>query len=408
MSSELLLEPDAFAYGGKSVATMPSGKRCFIRGGVPGDSLRAVLRQEKKSYAEAEIIEIVKPSPKRIVPVCPFAADRSCPGCAYAQVDYSVELEWKQRQFERFLLHSGIVTEREILAPAGAAQRTGWRNKIKLTADKKRPVVKTGYLMDDNRTVLDLRDCLLARPEISRLMRETLSSGEFRDSLPEGRSTLTFRFTPHDGALLLEREKANGFLLDSIPPYGDFHVPRFSFFQINTAMMSRLAAEFIRIAGELKPELFIELYCGCGVFSVLAVEAGIGKVYGSEIDSDSIAAAERNLHEHGVPHCRFLSGDAAKALGQLPLKTARRTLLLVDPPRAGLDPKVVDALNRSSVRDLIYVSCAPDTLARDLVRLGAHGWRVVSARLFDLFPSTSHFESMTLLNRANRSAAADE
>lgn len=399
MSSEILLEPDAFAYGGKSVATMPSGKRCFIRGGVPGDCLRVALRQEKKSYAEAEIIEIVKPSPDRIVPVCPFAADRRCPGCSYAQVEYPVELEWKQRQLERFLLHTGIVTAEKILAPVGAVQRTGWRNKIKLTVSKNASEVKTGYLMEDNRTVLDLRDCLLARPEISRLMRETLSSEEFRAGLPEGRSNLTFRFTPHDGALLLEQEKENGFLLDSIPPYGEFHVPRFSFFQINTAMMSRLAAEFIRIAGEMKPELFVELYCGCGVFSVLAVEAGIGKVYGVEIDAGSIAAADRNLHEHGVPHCKFLANDAVKALGQLPLKTNQRTLALVDPPRGGLEASVIEALSSGSVRDLIYVSCAPDTLARDLVRFGARGWRVVSSRLFDLFPSTSHFESMTLLNR---------
>ena len=399
MSSELLLEPDAFAYGGKSVATMPSGKRCFIRGGVPGDCLRAVLKQEKKSYAEAEILEIVTPSPDRILPVCPFAANRSCPGCSYAQVEYSVELEWKQRQLERFLLHFGIVTEEKILPPVGALQRTGWRSKIALTAEKNGPVVKTGYRMEDNRTVLDLRDCLLARPEISRLMRETLSSPEFRASLPEGVSRLTFRYTPHDGARLLEQEKQEGFLLDAIPPYGEFHVPRFSFFQINTAMMSRLAAEFIRMAGELKPELFVELYCGCGVFSVLAVEAGIGKVYGVEIDPDSIAAAERNLREHGLPHCKFLPGDAAKAIGQLPLKTDRRTLLLVDPPRTGVERKVIEALNQSSALDLIYVSCAPDTLARDLVRLGAGGWRVVSARLFDLFPSTAHFETLILLNR---------
>lgn len=395
----MILTPDAFAYGGKSVATMPSGKRCFIRGGVPGDRLRVALKNEKKSYAEAEIEEIVEPSGKRIAPVCPYAASRECPGCSYAQVEYSVELDWKQKQFERFLLHSGFVTEERILPPVGAVQRTGWRNKIKLTVDKKGDEVTIGYLKDDNRTVLGIADCLLARPEISRLMKEKLSSSEFRSSLPEGRSSLTFRFTPHDGALLLEESEDDGFLLDSIQPYGDFHVPRFSFFQINTAMMSRLAAEFIQIAGTLKPDLFIELYCGCGVFSVLAVEAGIGKVYGVEIDRKSIAAAERNLHEHGLPHCKFISGDAAKALGQLPVNSERRSLLLVDPPRAGLEAKVIDSLKTSSLKDMVYVSCAPDTLARDIGLLGKQGWQVVSARLFDLFPSTSHFESVTLLKR---------
>ena len=405
MSSEVIVEPDAFAYGGRAVATLPSGKRCFIRGGVPGDRLRVVIDREKKSYATAEIAEILTPSPDRTAPVCPHAASGLCPGCAYAHVAYPVELAWKQRQFERFLIQSGIVAEDRILPPVGAAQRTGWRNKIRLTVEKHGREVKTGYLQEDNRTVLDLRDCLLARPELSRRMRRTLTSPEFRESLPEGRSRLTFRFPPHDGALLLEQEKCPRFLLDSIPPYGDFHVPPRSFFQINTAMMSALSAEFLKIAKECAPELFIELYCGCGVFSVLAAEAGIEKVYGVELDANAIAAAQLNLREHNLPHGKFISGDAARSPGQLPLNTDHRTLLLVDPPRGGVEGSLLEALNASPLQWMVYVSCAPDTLARDLVRLGSGGWRVVSSRLFDLFPSTSHFESLTLLKRGTGSTA---
>ena len=90
MSSEVIVEPDAFAYGGRAVATLPSGKRCFIRGGVPGDRLRVVIDREKKSYATAEIAEILTPSPDRTAPVCPHAASGLCPGCAYALVAFPV------------------------------------------------------------------------------------------------------------------------------------------------------------------------------------------------------------------------------------------------------------------------------------------------------------------------------
>ncbi len=394
---ELILKPDAFAYRGKAVAAMPSGKRCFIRGGAPGDTLLCEITKEKKSYAEAEIKEIISPSPDRIKPVCKYAGQ--CPGCSYSHVNYSCELEWKQRQFERFILHSNLADSSVMQKPAPAPQRAGWRNKIKLTADKQGDNISIGYLMEDNRTVLDIRDCLLARPEISRLISAKLNDSAFRAGLPEGRSNLTFRFTPHDGAILLEESDSDEFLTDTIRPYGEFAVPRTSFFQINIAMASRLAAEFVKILERLKPEVFIELYCGCGVFSVLAAENRVSKVYGVEIDPDAVRAANKNLHEHGLPHCKFLAGDAVKMLSQLPLKSKQRPLVLLDPPRTGLEKRVIDALSESSVNDVVYVSCGPDTLARDLAIFREQGWRIVQTGLFDLFPSTAHFESLTLLKR---------
>jgi len=395
--SETILVPDAFAYGGKAVASLPSGKRCFLRGGVPGDHLRIRMEKEKKSYAEASIEEIVKPSQSRIPPVCPYAG--KCPGCSYLQISYSDELEWKQKQFAYFMRKTGVVPEERIRPPAVASARTGWRNKIRLTVEKNKTEVSVGYLGDDNTTVLDIRNCLLARPEISSRMTGLLADSAFRDSLPEGKSRLTFRFTPKDGVKLLERDSFDGLLTDSIPHYGEFQVSRDSFFQINTEMMSHLGEHFIRIAKSLKPELFVELYCGCGVFSALAAEAGIRKVYGVELDRGSIAAAELNLRARGLPHAKFLAGDAVKAVGQLPLAVNKASLLLVDPPRTGLDGALIGALGKSSVRNLIYVSCGPDTLARDLVLFGRQGWQVVETGLFDLFPSTFHFESLTLLSR---------
>ena len=397
---DVILKPDAFAYRGKAVAAMPSGKRCFIRGGAPGDLLSVEIVREKKTYAEAEIREILTPSPQRVRPLCPYAGE--CPGCRYAHVTYAAELEWKQRQFERFLVHPGLAAPSAMRPPAAAPQRTGWRNKIRLTAEKSGSSVRTGYLMEDNRTVLDLRNCLLACPEISRRMEEKLNDSLFRAHLPEGRSFLTFRFTPSDGALLLEEGCGGEWLTDTLPSFGDFSVPRGSFFQINTGMAARLGPEVLRILRTAAPEIFIELYCGCGVFSALAAEAGVERIFGVEADAESVRAASRNLRERGRPRSRFLAGDAVRMLDQLPLHPDRRALLLVDPPRTGLEKRVIETIGKSSIHDLVYVSCGPDTLARDLALFKAQGWQVEETGLFDFFPSTAHFESLTYLKRGSQ------
>lgn len=397
---DVILKVDAFAYRGKAVAAMPSGKRCFIRGGAPGDVLAVEIVKEKKSYAEGVIREILTPSPNRIRPVCPYAGE--CPGCSYAHVGYATELEWKQKQFERFLVHPGLVDPAAMRKPVPADRRTGWRNKIRLTVEKSGETVRTGYRMEDNRTVLDIRNCLLACPEIARMMEKKLGDEDFRSHLPEGTSFLTFRYTPADGAILLEEEGVElkrKWLTDTIPAFGDFSVPRASFFQINPGMASRLGEEFLRIVRKVEPELFLELYCGCGVFSALAAEAGVERIFGVEIDSESVRAASRNLRSRGLPRCRFLAGDAVRMLDQLPLHPERRSLLLVDPPRTGLERRVIETIGKSSVRDLVYVSCGPDTLARDLALFRNQGWTVVETGLFDFFPTTAHFESLTYLKR---------
>ena len=219
--------------------------------------------------------EILTPSPNRIRPVCPYAGE--CPGCSYAHVGYATELEWKQKQFERFLVHPGLVDPAGMRKPVPADRRTGWRNKIRLTVEKSGETVRTGYRMEDNRTVLDIRNCLLACPEIARMMEKKLGDREFRSHLPEGTSFPDVplyargrRDPAGGGGGGAETKVADGY--DSC--LRGFLGSRASFFQINPGMASRLGEEFLRIVRKVEPELFLELYCGCGVFSALAAEAG--------------------------------------------------------------------------------------------------------------------------------------
>ncbi len=390
------LEPDALAFGGKSVGTLPSGKRCFVRGGAPGDRLQVELTAEKKNFAEGVLKKVETPSPDRIIPVCEYARAGTCAGCSYAHVRYETELEWKQKQLERFLVHSGLVESLE--EPQGAPHRLGWRNKIKLTAERNGDSLKIGYLMDDNRTVLPIRRCLLARTELQEGIDRILTD-EFRAAVPEGRSSLTFRWTPQDGTVLLESDGGPDVLTDTIRPFGDFHVPRDGFFQINTSAMSPLALYAGDLIRENHPDLLIDLYCGCGLFSAVAAENGVHKIFGVEQNPASIDAARLNLQERGLSRCRFLAGDVEDTLPQLPLATAENAMILIDPPRTGMARGIPEQLARSAAKSMIYISCGPDTLARDLKIFTANGWTVLTAKLFDLFPATSHFETVVFLRK---------
>ena len=398
MDDPQLIRPDSFAYGGRAAGSLSSGKRCFIRGGVPGDLLKVRLLKDKKNYAEASIENVETPSTRRIRPACPYA--KQCPGCSYLQTDYDFELEWKQKQFLWFMKHTGCVPEETVRPPVRAEKRTGWRNKIRLTAHRNGDYIAIGYLAEDNVSVIDIRNCLLARPEISGSMTALLSDPDFRKKIPEGSSHLTFRFTRKNGVLITENTPSDLVLSDSVPGFGEFHVPLNDFFQINNEMTAHLCRAAARIISSLKPERFIELYCGCGLFSAVAAQCGVHKIYGVELNRKSIEAARQNLRDRGLPRAKFLAGDAYRMLDQLPLSSAEKTLLLTDPPRTGLDGRVISALGKSAVRHLIYVSCGPDTLARDLVLFAKDGWQVAETGLFDLFPGTAHFETLTYLTRA--------
>ncbi len=377
MNELFTIEPDALAYGGRAVGTLPSGKRCFIPGGAPGDTLEVRVTADRKSFAEARIERVVRPSEMRIGPQCPYAG--ICPGCAYQHVAYECELAWKQKQFERFLVHPGLV--KSVEPPVPAPQRLFWRNKLKLTCENG----KKGYLGEDNRSLVPVTDCLLARKE--------LAGFAFSDSVPDSpdRSQVTYRCTEKDGAFRVGDPFR--IVTEEIPGHGTFQVPAGSFFQVNREAFALLADSFVRLVKPHSFDSFTEFYCGSGVFSRLAAECGIPEICGIESDPEAVNTASKN-----VPGAKFIAMDSGKAARRI-RPDAGRSLILADPPRTGLDDAARHALARAKADAFLYVSCGPDTLQRDLREFVSCGWKIASSRLFDLFPATAHFESMTLLLR---------
>lgn len=401
---KLEINIDSFAFGGAGVGKLPDGKVCFVRGAAPGEQVEVELTDEKKSYSYGRLLSVTRPSRSRIVPECPLAVNgrnspKCCPGCSYLHVDYATELQWKQRQLENFLLRGNLVEKQRIRPPEGAPQRTSWRNKIRLTAGVTKGKAVLGYKGEDNETVIDVPDCPLARKSIREKLQEYR-----RTPVPKGITHVTFRWTLRDGVLVRPNTEPprTRFLNEQLGHHGDFCVPEASFFQINVPMAAKLAeaaAERIEAGGA---EYLLELFCGVGVLSLVAAQSMERlQVVGVELDKLAVQAARLNAKtRHLSSRCRYYAGDAENMLAQASKDLPpEKTMILVDPPRCGLTGKLCREITAFGPRAILYVSCAPDTLRRDLEILAASGYEVCDVKLFDLFPGTAHFETVTVLRR---------
>ena len=379
------------AFGGDGVGRLPDGKVCFVPGALPGETVRAGIIREAKSFARAELLEVQNASPERREPDCPLAG--TCPGCVYRHASCECELEWKNRQFTDFLTRSNPAAgEIRFLSPLGAPSRNGCRNKLTF-------VCENGafcYRGFDNKTAVPVQDCPLGHPAI----RELLATAE---PGPDGQKR-TFRRTLHDGALDSGSDawRRIPHLTERLGPYGEFRVPKTSFFQVNPDMAPKLAERILALLKETGAEQLLELYCGAGIFSILAAEAIPGlKARAVELDAAAIEAAKFNAAQHGVSgRCTFLAADAGEAF-HTPASSCNpaKSCVLVDPPRTGLPASLTHEIGQFAPEAVLYVSCGPDTLRRDADRLAEHGYVIQTAGMVDMFPATGHFESVTLFRR---------
>ena len=371
MKSVEKLTIDAIAYGGEAVGRLASGAVCFVRGALPGEEVEVEITETKKRFARGKVLSLLTASPHRISPACPYAA--ACPGCAFQHCTYDLETEWKQKQFERFL--KKFPGERMAFFPA--PERFFQRNRLKLACEKG----KAGYRGFDNKTLVPIEQCLLVRQEINSALQKTILPDE---------GTLFFRSTPSWSGEVSELQSE--YLTETIPDAGTFKVPARGFFQTNTAVAAELCARVVRTVREFNAKNILELFCGVGVFSIAAALKIPGlQCHGIELSNTSIETAKLNADSYGLGNrCSFHAGDAAD------YPEGKYDLLLLDPPRNGLEKKLVRKILKSDIPVLIYISCGPDTLQRDLELL-SEKYTVLRAGALDMFPCTAHFETFTIL-----------
>ena len=381
------------AFGGDGVGRLPDGKVCFVPGALPGETVLVELVRQAKSFARARLVRVEVPSPDRIEPDCPLAG--TCPGCVYRHAAPACELEWKNTQFRDFLTRGNPSGEAiRFLPPVQAPRRSGYRNKLTF-------VCENGafcYRGLDNQTAVPIPDCLLGHDDLRALLASAKPSADGRKR--------TFRRTDRDGALDSGTSAwvRVPYLTETLGGFGEFRVPKTSFFQVNTDMAPVLAGRVIELLQSLAPGMLLELYCGVGVFSVLAAEAVPELTARAvELDRGAIEAAEANAAAHGVSaRCTFMAADAARAFATLSDGCdPRRCCVLADPPRTGMAASLLHEIGRFAPESVLYVSCAPDTLRRDADLLSQYGYRAATAGMLDMFPGTAHFESVTVFRRAS-------
>ena len=402
MANTFELEITDIAFGGNGLGRK-DGFVYFVPGTLPGELILAEETARKKNFGTARLIEILRSSQNRITPLCPLALDPCkntknalghCPGCSYQHVKYDEEIKIKNRQLENFIRHNLKIDPATVMdAPMPSPSDLNYRNKIVLHLSKN----ILGYFADDNDSIIDVMNCPIADPEINAKL------AEIRTDLNKysGSSDITFRYTRKDQVQFwIENSPVDG-VLEEETALGTLEVPCKSFFQVNLKCADLLAAETVKMAKDSSASSLVDLYCGCGFFSITAAKSGIESVIGVDSDPDTIKSAVKNAVTHGLADkCRFSAKSAEIFMTENSRKMKTdETVVLLDPPRGGLSLKLKNQLISTGVKKIIYISCAPDMMARDMKFLCECGFKLKKARLFDMFPRTSHFETIAHLEK---------
>ena len=371
----------SFANGGEAVGTLESGKSVFIRGAIPGEKVELEIVQEKKRFARAKLVKVIEPSDERITPECPHFG--ICPGCSYLHIPYELEVEWKQRQLE--WLTRNLEVEK-FCAPNPSPKRFGWRNKIVLHSRNG----VCGYFSEDNESLFKVEKCPISLPEINELIAQCNTDTE-RD--------IVLRKSVCDEAHIFTAKCSCGTLTEDIPGFGKFQVDSCGFFQTNIEVAAMLLEKVVAALKAEEVKELCELYCGVGVFAIAAAQNIPDiRVRACEISAPAVKLAAGNAEMHGVSErCTFQHADAGKFFARYRPQEKRYTLL-VDPPRSGMDKAMLSAILKHAPEKIIYISCAADTLSRDLEEL-RELYTVKSLTLFDMFPGTAHFETLAILEK---------
>jgi tRNA/tmRNA/rRNA uracil-C5-methylase (TrmA/RlmC/RlmD family) len=386
------VEAHGTSLGGRVVARLSDGRVCFVHGGIPGEQLRIRLTAMKKSFAEADLVEVLTASPDRLAPPCPIYG--RCGGCQYQHVAYPRQVELKTRQLTDALQRIGGVRVSAIDEVHASPSPWAYRNRIEL-----HPAGKGyGFVTVDDHTILPITTCPIARPEVNAEIARLPSAAGLAEA-----TRVSIRWAPGNGAVTSLRETPEElpWRLEHVggKPYA---VPTGSFAQVHTEVAEILFKLIGRWLSPLTAQRIIDAYCGAGFLGLAVTDR---PVLGLELDASSVEAARQNAETRGLAATHTYLAGNVDALLEAQLAPAAAgtaapsTCVILDPPRAGCGAGTISALGRQKPAWLLYVSCDPATLARDLKVLMPLGYRVERTALLDMFPQTAHFESVVLLAR---------
>ena len=385
----LTLELTALGREGEALAETADGKPAFVFGGVPGETVTAEIVAERRGYAAARVVETLTPSPHRVEPECRYFG--ACTGCQWQHIAYERQLEMKREILaDAFRRVGGL--EIEPLPALPSPDRLGYRNHARFTVSREGG--RLGYVHKERRRHVEVDECLLMAPWIN----EALAALQGRAAET---TQLSLRYGVNTGDYLLQPTLQNPEipLASGQTHYEEellgrrFRVSSPSFFQVNTRQAERMAELAMDQLGLDGSQTVVDAYAGVAVFAALM--AGRAKRV-IAVEESAAALADARVNVDGLPNVELRQARTEDALAEL---AAEADAVLLDPPRAGCMPGALDALLDAPPPRVVYISCDPETLARDLAVLAAGPFRVEQAQPVDMFPQTHHVEAVVTLVR---------
>lgn len=451
------LKVEQAAFGGKGLAKL-EGLAVFVEQAVPGDRIAARVSKKKKNFAEARLVEVLAPSSDRVVAPCPYSG--YCGGCKWQFLSYEKQLIYKQQQVSECLEHIGSIANVPVHAALASEQIFGYRNKMEFSCATRRWLLPERMAAGGNAEgtavglhvpgtfdkVLDIEACLLQPSLGNRIL------GDVRRFI-QGSHLPAYGLKSHEGfwRFLVVRNSAatdhwmvnivssarednhlrslaeklmadhpaiiavvnnvsarraaiavgeyeinlagQNHIVDRIGQY-EFEISANSFFQTNTRQAAGLYEQVAKYARLTGGERVVDLYCGAGTIAIY-LSAQAKEVIGLEVAESALADAERNCCRNGVTNCRFIGGDIRRTL---PVLNEVPEVMIIDPPRAGMHQDVVKRVLEMAPERIVYVSCNPATLARDLGLL-KEKYTVAEVQPVDMFPHTFHIEAVARLEK---------
>ena len=398
-------------------------KAVFLDGGIIGDKVLASPIKEKKNYTEAKIIKILEPSPFRKNPTCPYY--KNCGGCDFQELDYQKEIEWKTNKVKIDILK---FSKEKINIPTTLKNDStiNYRNNIQLKVKDN----KIGYFKKNSREIVDIKKCEIAKTQINNTIKILRNIKEVRkltdivirqnekeevqvvligEKEINTNNILNKLLDIKLNSLYFNKKDKNKRYSDNFKKiYGEdyleeevlknkFLISKESFFQVNKKQSEKLYLVAIDYLEINKDDIILDLYCGIGT-TTLALAKQSKSVVGVEVIDRAIRDARLNAELNDIKNVRFITAKAEEIIDKLYESGFKPNKILLDPPRSGVDIKLIEQIKRLDVERIVYISCNPTTQARDIELLKSM-YKLEKIQPVDMFSKTVHVETVVLMSR---------
>ncbi len=460
-NDELVIIIDDLGSQGEGIGHV-DGYALFVKGALPGERVRVRLMKQKKTYGFARLIEVLEPSSERVEAVCPVSS--SCGGCTWQHISYREQLAFKEKRVRDCLTRiGGVDLDRVTWLPILGMDEEPWhyRNKAQFPVrEDERGIPQKGFFASHSHRLIPVGDCEIQHPVINQVIdtilkfmreyhvrayqeqehrglvrhiyvRHGYHTGQIMvcvvingSSLPHSEKMVE-RLCKIQGMtsiyLNVNKEKTNVILGKEMKRiYGDpyiedtigdirYRISPQSFYQVNPRQTEKLYQTALSFADLKGDEIVWDLYCGIGTISLFLAK-NAKHVTGVELVPQAIENARENARINGIQNVEFHCGSAGEIaeklyrnqdLGTHRQKSQKANVVVVDPPRKGCDAALLDTIVKMQPDKIVYVSCDPATLARDVKMLGENGYRLEKVQACDMFPQGGHVETVACLQRVD-------